>query len=1055
MSLADVSVKNPVLVNLIVVLIFIAGIYSMIVLPKEEMPQVDFGSVVIVVLYPGVSPEEIEQLIVDKIEAQIASVDGIDFIHSRAEEGRATIRVVFEARIDPDKAYDELISELDKVTDLPNDAFDPTVLRINMREVNPIGQIALSGDYSPNSMRQIAEQLQEGIQNIQYIDRVDVFGTREREIWIEADAARLEHYGLSINDLTETIRLRNMNVPAGTIRSGRIEYIARTVGQFDSLEEIARLAVTNDPQGRFIRMEDVAVVRDTLENVLTISKLDGRESVNMFLYKKAEGNIISVMNNVRQYVEEFQETIPGLQITIRNDGSEDVKSSLLTLGNSALLGIILVFITLFIFLGWRNATLAAWGIPFSFLLTFSLMLLGDVTMNQLTLFGLVLVLGMIVDNAIVVIENMHRQLEMGYCQKTSAVKGTNEVMVPVIASAATTAAAFLPLLLMEGTMGQFMKVFPLVVTAALFSSLFQSLFVLPAHLSFFTKPLNEEKKKSRIMEVLVSRYRRILHFVLKHRGKSVLAFIVLFVAAIMTMMSGLVKFEFYPQPPPTTITLQIQTPEGTAIEETNRVVSLVENHILNMEESRDIEAIVTNVGSMRTENRMERRSSYSQIAIDLIDYRQMKYTHDEIRGAIRQYLDTLPCIYLYNFDIFRAGPPTGRDVEIRIRGDNLDRLRHISGVVQDELRNIPGVVDITDSFSEGKQEIKIIPNQDRLSMHNLTVAQLAMFIRTALTGTKISTYRGDGFNEYDVIVKMKEDYVDDLNKLTALTIRPFGGTPVALSSLADFRIQTGIASIEHRNRRRVITITANTSFYEEEGRRKRRRPGEVTEILVGSRIRGTEGVLSGFEARFPGYQIEFGGVQEQQAQSYRSLYLAFTVALLLVYTILATQFRSYIQPLIVMMTIPFAFIGVVFGLVVTQLPFSLNTFIAVIALAGVVVNNSIILVDFVNKEREKGIDRWNSLINAGSVRLRPILLTTITTITGLIPMMLSTARSSVVWKPMAVSISFGLAFSTILTLFLIPTIYSLLDSFFGKLKLTRFKTHEKFEEVQCKEDSDA
>ena len=1054
MSIADLSVRNPVFVNLIVVLIFVVGLYAMIVLPKEEMPQVDFGSSVIMVMYPGVSPEEIEQLIVDKIEAQITSVDGIDYIHSRAEEGRATIRVVFEPRIDPDKAYDDLVAELGKVTDLPTDAFDPTIIRINMREVNSMAQIALSGDYSPNSIREIAEQLQEGLQNIRHVSRVDVYGTRERQIWVEGDASRLEHYGLSINDLIDTIRLRNMNLPAGTIKSGRVELIARTVGQFNSLEEIARLVVNSDPQGRFVRIEDVATITDTLENIVTISKLDGRESVNMSIYKKADGNIISVMNEVKLYVSEFQESIPGLQISIRNDGSEDVKTSLLTLGNSALLGIILVFITLFIFLGWRNAVLAAWGIPFSFLLTFILMSITDLTMNQLTLFGLVLVLGMIVDNSIVVIENMHRQLEMGFCQKTSAVKGTNEIMIPVIASAATTAAAFLPLVLMEGMMGQFMRVFPLVVTAALAASLFQSLFILPAHLSLFTKPLIEEKKKSKILHFLVTRYRRALIFILKHRIKSVLAFIIVFFLAVFVMMSGMVKFEFYPQPPPTTIALQIQTPDGTNIEETNRIVSMVENYIMNMEESRDISSIVTNVGSMRTQNRMERRSSYSQIAIDLIDYRDMKYTHDEIRNSIRRYIDTIPGIYLYNFDVFRSGPPTGRDVEIRIRGDNLERLQQISGIVQEELRNIPGVVDIADSFSEGKEELRIIPVHDRLSLYGLSVVQIASFVRTALTGSTVSTYRGDGFKEYDVVVKMKEDFVDDLTKLENLMIRPPSRSPIALADLVDFEIERGIASIEHRNRRRVVTITANTGFYDIDGRNVRRRPAEVTEILIGSRLRGTEGILTGFEGRFPGYQIEFGGMQEEQARSYRSLYLAFGVALLLVYTILATQFRSYIQPMIVMMTIPFAFIGVVFGLVVTQLPFSLNTFIAVIALAGVVVNNSIILVDFVNKEREKGVDRWNSLINAGSVRLRPILLTTITTIMGLVPMMLSTARSSVVWKPMAVSISFGLAFSTILTLFLIPTIYSLLDSFFGKLKMTRFRSHEKFDEVVCKEELD-
>jgi multidrug efflux pump len=1054
MSIASLSVKNTVLVNLVVLLIFIFGIYSMIVIPKEEMPQVDFGSIVIMIMYPGVSPEEMEQLVVNKVETQLASLDGLDYIASRAEEGRATIRVIFEPDVDPEDAYRDLIAELDKVTDLPEDAFEPVVIRINMREVNSIARIALSGDYTPNSIREIAEQLQEGIQNIQYISRVDVFGTRDREIWVEADASRLEHYGMTINDIIDTIRAQNLNLPVGTVRSGRIEYIARTVGQINDLDELARLVVRTDSEGRFIRLNDIAAVRDNLENAVTISKLDGRESVNMSIYKKADGNIISVMNDVRAYVDQFQSNIPDLQITIRNDGSKDVKSSLMTLGNSALLGILLVFITLFIFLGWRNALIAAWGIPFSFLLTFILMNMTDVTMNQLTLFGLVLVLGMIVDNSIVVIENMHRQLENGYCQKTSAIKGTNEVMIPVIASAATTVAAFLPLLLMEGTMGKFMRVFPIVISAALIASLFQSLFILPAHLSLFTKPLDEKKKKSKIQDYLVSRYRKTVIKTLKYRGRSVLIFLILFVLAIFAMISGLVKFEFYPQPPATTLTLQIQTPDGTNLEETNRIITLVEQHILSMEESRDIEAIVTNVGSMRTQNRNEQKSSFSQISIDLIDYREMKYTHDEIRSAIREYLETIPGIYLYNFDVFRSGPPTGRDVEIRIKGDSLDRLREISTIVQDELRNIPGVFDIGDSFDEGKQEVMIIPDQDKMSLYGISASQVAFLLRTATSGSAIASFRGDGLKEYDIVVRMQERFIGELNNMKNLKIRSRTGIPVSLSDIADFKTVTGIAGIEHRDRRRVITITANTSFYEENGRRIRRRPGEVVEALVGSRIRGTEGTLSNFEARFPGYQIEFGGVQEEQSRSYNSLFLAFGVALLLVYTILATQFRSYVQPLIVMMTIPFGFIGVVFGLLVTQLPFSLNTFIAVIALGGVVVNNSIILVDFLNKERDRGIDRWNSLINAGSVRLRPILLTTITTIAGLVPMLFSTARTSVVWKPMAVSIVFGLLFATILTLFLIPTIYSLVDSFFGKLKLTRFSTHEKFDENMCQEELD-
>lgn len=1053
MTLPELSVKNPVLVNMVLSIVFIFGVYAMIIIPKEEMPAVDFGTTVVVVNYPGVSPEEIEELIVNKIEAQLANLDGVDYLASRSEEGRATIRVVYETSYDIDKAYTELIQELDKVRDLPEDAFDPIILRINMREVNPIAQLVLSGDFSPNAIREISENLEDGIMSIPSVSRVDTFGARDREIWIEANHAKINHLGLSLNDISNAIRGRNLNFPGGTIDFSNTEYIVRTAGRFNDLEDIAQLILISDPYSGQVRINDVATVRDTLEDVSTISKLDGNESVNMYVYKKGEGNIITVMEQIRGYIEDYQSNIPGLEIRVRNDGSVDVRDSLTTLGNSALFGISLVFLSLFLFLGFKNAVFAAFGIPFSFLLTFILMYFFDITMNNLSLFALVLVLGMIVDNAIVVIENVYRYKEEGYCKKTAAVRGANEVMLPVFASAATTAAAFIPLLLMEGIMGRFMSLFPIVVTAALVASLFESLFVLPAQLSEYTSSKVKKKTESNFHRIVVKYYTKSLIFILKHRIKSVLAVIILLILSVIALFAGLVGFDFFPQAPATTLALKIQTPVGSSLDETNKIVSSIENYILNIPESSDIKSLVTNVGSMTVDNRMERRTHFAQIAIDLVNYRDMQYTHNEIRAAIRKHLDNLPGLYLYSFDFFRSGPPTGRDVEMRIKGDDLDRMSYISGVIQQELNAVPGVFDVSDSFEEGKDEIVILPRHNLLAVNGLTVAQIAFYVRTALSGSKVSEFRDGGLKQYDIVLKMSPDYINDLESLKSLKIRNRFGELIALGDLASFELRKGISSIEHRDRRRVITITANTGFYEENGRMRRRSPNEVTEILKGNRIRGIEGRLGNFEARFPGYQLEFGGVQEQQRESYNSLALAFLVAIILVYGILGTQFRSYVQPLIVMTTVPFAFIGVVFGLVVTRLPFSLNTFISVVALAGVVVNNSLILVDFINKERDRGIDRWNSIINAGTVRLRPIMLTTITTIVGLMPMIFSTARSSVTWKPMAVSIVFGLAFSTLLTLYLIPTIYSLVDSFFGKLHMTRFTTHESFKEsIDCEED---
>jgi HAE1 family hydrophobic/amphiphilic exporter-1 len=433
----------------------------------------------------------------------------------------------------------------------------------------------------------------------------------------------------------------------------------------------------------------------------------------------------------------------------------------------------------------------------------------------------------------------------------------------------------------------------------------------------------------------------------------------------------------------------------------------------------------------------------------------MTYDHETIKASIRKILDNTPGIYSYRFKQPRSGPPVGNDVEIRVKGENLQRLDFISEVIKENLKKIPGVVDIDDSFDSGKKEIRIVPNLDKLAMYGLTVAQVAGTVRTASNGTEASKFRGSGIDEFAIIVKLDDKYTQELEILKGLKVRTRYGDLVAIRDLADFVIVSSLSKIEHRDQKRVVSITGAVSKYTENGKSKKRTPSEVVTALVGDKLKNTEGLLGNFDKRFPGYTIEFGGVQEEQRKSYASLFSAFMVALLIIYTILASQFRSYVQPLIVMSTIPFAFIGVMIGLLVTGLPFSVNTLISVIALAGVVVNNAILLIDFINQEREKGTDRWHAIIQSGSLRLRPIIMTTGTTIAGMLPLVFSSSPSTQAWRPLAVSFTFGLAFATFLTLFIIPVIYSMVDSFFGKLHLERFSEHSKFGDViECKDKSE-
>lgn len=1054
MDIAKIALKYSILVNMITLAVLIFGVIAMVSLPREEFPAVDFGSTIVTVVYPGVSPSEIEQLVLRKLEVGLGDLEDLDYLASYAEEGIAFVRVVFTSKVSSEEAYDRVNREVSKITDLPSDARDPIIIRLNMREVNPIAQVVVSGEqFDALSLRDIAENLKDGLLQVADVSKVEMIGARERQVWVDVDQARLDAYGLTLSDLSTAISTRNLNIPGGQARFGKMEFIVRTLGEFDSTEQLASLIVQSDASGGAIRLGDVAAIRDTLEKPQTKARLNGTESISIYLYKKGEGNIISIMKEVRSYIDQFKAGIPGLNISVRNDGSIDVRNGINALSKSAFIGILLVFIALFFFLGWRNALLASFGIPLSIFIAFVIIPAFDITLNNLTIFGFIIVVGMVVDNAIVVIENIHRLREEGMCHKDAIIQGVNQVISPVFSSTLTTISAFMPLLLLQGVMGQFLGLFPIVVSLALLGSWFQSMVVLPNNIYQFGKAEPQARDRStRMIQPLISRYRKVLTLALKHRQITIWSVVGMLVLVLMILGSGAIKFEFFPAPLSQTMGLQVEAPLGIALDETEALVSRIEDYLLNMKQSVDVEYVVSNVGAVGGEVRRELASNKAQITLDLVDLKAMKYSHDEIRDEIRNYLDKLPGLYSYRFEQSSAGPPLGNDVDLRIKGESLERLSFIGDWVKQVLQDIPGVTDIQDSFARGKKEVKILPRHDVLAMNNLSVAQIASTIRMASVGSEVSKYRGSGVDEFPLIVKLDDSYTDDLENLKDLKIKTRTGSMIAIRDLAEFELDSSYSRIEHRDGDRVISVTASVGSYEQDGKTRRRTASEVNSLLFGGRFGNEAGLLEGFSQRFPGYSIEAGGIQEEQRKSYSSLYQLFALALLVIFTILASQFRSYVQPLVVMMTIPFAFIGVVLGLLVTGLPFSLNTMISVVALAGVVVNNAIILIDFINQEREKGVDRWHAIVNSGSARLRPIILTTATTAVGMLPLVFSTDPSSQAWRPLAVSFTFGLLFATFLTLFVIPVIYSMVDSFFGKFGATRFKEHTKFKDaMECEE----
>jgi multidrug efflux pump subunit AcrB len=1025
MTIGEFSVRQPVLVNLVMIGVLLVGIFTFFSMPAEFMPNVSMDEAVVWVAYPGVAPEEIETLITKPLEEEIENVEDVEHVISLSSESRCVIDVRFKPGLSDDD-FDKRILDLRSAVSaadarLPDDIRDPVVVPIKMGEVTPIMSISLGGPGSETQLREIAEDLREELLDLKHIADVDIIGEREREIRVELDAARLRAYGVPIGSVIASLSARNLNVPGGTLDAGDSEYIVRAIGEFKSLEDIANHVVLSDPYGRQIRIRDLGAVRDTLADNLTLARLNSERSVTLWVMKEDDGSVVEVAAEARDLVKEFDRRITeDVGFEIRNDTSTVVENSLAVLKRNAAFGILLVALTLFIFIGARNAVLACIGIPFSFFGAFILMNAVGMTINTLSLFSLVLVLGMLVDDAIIVIENIYRHMETGKSPREAAIIGVREVQAPVTAAVLTTVAAFLPLLLMSGTWGKFMAVIPKTVTFALLVSLIEALFILPSHMADFSRVSRKQNTYHPMFLTLTRKYEVALRRVLRRRYLAVLAIIVL--AVISIGLATTLDIRLFEDEDLDQIEVRAQTKIGMRLEDTDVVARKLEAIAASLPAD-ELEAVVTRVGFMIVNYRGELASNNTQISIDLVDSDSRRRSDIEIMDTLREEMSEIPGLTWLSLSRPVQGPPTGMPVEVRIKGDDLETLRAIAGQIRAKLAEFPGVVDIDDDAKPGKSELRVTVDQERASLYGLTVTDIASALRIALEGVEATKYRGGGGDEIGVVVRLREQDRVDMDDLKRLPIATNTGVTVPLSNVARLTIDKAQAELHRRDGERVVTVTA--------GVEENTTSTEVNRFL--------QQEFSDISVVYPGYRLDFGGEFQATQESFSSLLLAFLVAILLIYAILGTEFQSFIQPIVIMFTVPFAFIGVVIGLLVMRFPLTLTAGIAVVALAGVVVNDSIVLVDFIKNSRLRGVDRWESVVRAGCMRLRPILLTSITTIFGILPLAMGWGGSSESWGPMASSIAWGLAFATVLTLFVIPALYSIVDdvrAHFGKIRVS-------------------
>ena len=1014
-SVFRVSVNNPVLVHMITIAVIVFGSYMLINMPRELERDMSFNWVLIWVVYPGVSPDEMEKLITKPIEDEIADVNKIESITSTAAEGFTGISVKFDQNISRDefdKLYQDLRTELDKVQELPQHAEDPVMFKLESNTLTPVIDVIIAGDFPEKERHELAEELQDEIEAVEDVLEVSVYGIRDREIWVEVDPDRLDRYSLTLQQIVGALAAKNMNVPAGELKIGRLEYLLRTVGEFDSIDQIQNVIVQQIPGGGKIRIRDVAQVRDTYEEATVIPRLNGKPAITLSVAKRGEGSTTQIVDMVRTIATKYRTIrLPeGAEIILVNDSSIHIRNSLGKLQTNALFGVLLVLLALCIFMGLRNAIFVAIGIPLTLLMTFGLMGIANESINNMSLFGLVLVLGIIVDDAIIVMENVYRRMQEGESPIEAAINGAHEVAGPVITASLTTAAIFLPLALLPGIVGKFMKIIPIIVALTLAASLFECFFILPSHIADWGK-VRHSKSEDRLMRYLLKPYTRLLKFALRRRYWVLGGIVLCLFLSFLPIRFGVVEVDMFRGDEYPMIFVDVTMPVGTSLETTDEVLREFEAVALAMPKS-EVKAVITRTGWQEVENNFnERNGNLGMLHIEVAEAKDRERTLDEIIAELRQKFSHISGPERVGFQTREEGPPAGADVEVIVKGKYFDELEAITDELKAVLSKIPGVTDIKDNYALGQEEIKLHIDEDKANEYGLTVQQVAFTVRNAFEGTKATVFR-DGDEEIDVVVKFSESGRTGQKAVADLRLMGATGVPILLRDVAQLSVAQGYSTIHRYKQERAITITANVD------------ESVVSGVSVNQRLRARFDKIS---PRYPGYTLESGGEFAEFQQVFRDIPIFFAFGIMLVYFILGTQFRSFLQPLVILMTVPFAFIGAMVGLITSGNPLSVASTYGLVALAGIVVNDSIVLVEFINRQRTAGTGKWQAIINAGRTRLRPILLTSITTVSGLLPMALGVGGKSAIWMPMASTIVWGLSVATLLTLFVIPAFYAISD----------------------------
>ncbi len=1026
--------REGIFADLATVFIIVVGIAAAVLIRREVFPNVDYDIIVVNTVFPGATAEETEKLITNPLERDLTEIDGIKKMTSTSQENRSAIIL----QLDPDiTSQEEAKVDVDEIVDrfdVPAGAEDPIVTAIDSSLV-PIIEVAVSGDMDETIIRKEAKRLEKKIEEIADVARVSFSGLRDYEIRVEALPEKLSQYQLSLNDLIVALQGQNISIPGGVIeRPGTTakvtsDLIVRTVGDFEDVNGVESTVVRANDLGQPVLVSDVAKVSLNLEKPSDLNNTNGERALRLTVLKKERGDAIRLVDQVKTVVEDFKKsTEPGISMTYVNDLSNFIRRRLGVLTNNLFIGLLLVLIVLSFFLPFRVAMVTAIGIPFAFFATLFYFYSEGAGLNLITMMGLIIVIGMLVDDAVVVMENSVRFIEKGVEPLKAATLGTQQIWPAVTASVFTTILAFYPLMIMSGIFGKFIQYIPYAVIVALIFSLAECFFILPYHIGRWVRPRRSASGEIKISNRLtswtdqvwnkyvMSTYTTLLENILRLRY-AVLAFVVFFLLGTGYSAVKFVDFILFPPDGVEAFMIRAEAPVGTNLESTANLMKPLERMVSKNVAEDELDSFVTTVGIQQqsVDDPMTKRGTqYGQIMVFLTPEVDRVRDAKEILEGIREKMGD-PSPLKVVFQRINPGPPVGKPISVGIQGEDYSKISEGAAAMKEFIARIEGTSDISDSYSLGKEEVLIRVNGAEASAAGLSVATIGNTVRAAYEGIVATTITKLD-EEIDVRVLLESADRNNVDSLGSLNVPNRVGNLIPLSSIANFDRSQGIERLTHENNRREIRISGEIDTT------------KTTATKVSSEIKK---FLPEFKEKFPDLAVSFGGEDFDTQESIMSLFRAFILAIMLIYFLLILLFKNIFQPFLVLVSVPLGLAGVVWTFFFHGEPLSFMSLLGAVALSGVVVNNAIVFVDFVNQQRKEGRSSMDSIVDAAKLRIRPIFLTTVTTVCGLLPTAYGLGGLDQFVVPVALSLGWGIFFGAFMTVLVLPAAIAIMDDILG------------------------